>query len=207
MAHIKHYKEQIEKLEKWAESVGAKLIFSSPMTDEEVNRFPSMIKPPFGVFSFIPPPSYRDFLHTCRSIQLEVNFGNPDDPDWGKLKTRCWIFDPATIVEKTGFVIIPENVSRVKGRYLTTNHLLGFAMFNGRGETYWTFITDKPDQDGELPILAHNVNEMPAARYIDTGEYENPGSIKISYPSFLKWFDAYVAELIQMSRDEFESNI
>lgn len=197
-----NYEKEISKLRAWASELGLRVTTTKGYSDEEIEIFPDMIEPFFGNFSFNPPPSYRSFLKKYGSlcIEYDCNEKNDDEPDWILLPDGLNISSIDEIIDHRGFVFIPEHVSNNSEKgYITTNHLLGFSGTDS--DFHWCFITDRPDQNSELPVIYHCADELNAARYINTGEYLNP-ELSIDYQSFYEWFTKQTDRICKLKWDD-----
>ena len=72
--------QAIQQLVQWADSRGMRIVTGDPLNDETINIFPQLIAPFFGGFSFVVPPSYREFLLAMSSLQIQANHHTEGDP-------------------------------------------------------------------------------------------------------------------------------
>ena len=88
-------------------------------------------------------------------------------------------------------VHLPEHVDRGDGRWLSTNHLVGFALADADGEAVWCFDVTRPDADGEYPVYYHHADDQEGrARYVEGGDWEEPADSTPDFPTFASWLDA-----------------
>ncbi|MGY0232014.1 hypothetical protein [Longispora urticae] len=92
-------------------------------------------------------------------------------------------------------VHLPEHVDRGDGRFLSTNHLVGFA--GAGGEAVWCFDVTRPDENGEYPVYLHHQDDQEGrTRFVDSGEWEFPESAGPDFPSFAAWFTTMTRALV-----------
>jgi len=194
----------IQKLNDWADTVGARVEVGSGLDDDSIEIFPQLITPFFGEFCFSIPPSYKTFLRAHGSLAVLFNYGDATEPDWARTQL-CNVYSPEEIIAARGWVLIPQGVTLgADERPITTNHLVAFGASDA-SNSHWCFLTDKQNQDDELPVLAHCVDEPSEARYIDTGEYVDPDYVSLAYESFADWFAATVTAVCLLDPDELSA--
>lgn len=130
------------------------------------------------------PPSYLAFLgaHNWLACRRE------DTDGFG---SEFVVVDDEEIVAlNADLVHLPEHVSRDPGRYLSTNHLVGFAQAGH--EAVWCFDISQPGVSGEYPVYYHHQDE-PRVRYVDGGAWEDPTDDQPDFPSFAMWLTSMTA--------------
>lgn len=156
---------------------------SGPASPDAVRARETLPAPHSGTVAWSVPPSYRALLaeHNrlrCRREQdgAEGTFVLVDEQELAALNAEL--------------VHMPEGVSREAGRYLSTDHLVGFA--EAGYEAVWCFDVAQPGPDGEYPVYYHHQDE-PRARYLADGAWEEEADAVPDFPSFAAWFAAMVA--------------
>jgi hypothetical protein len=141
------------------------------------------LEPHFGAVTWTVPPSYGAFLarHNRLSCRREVH---------GLRREFVVVDEEEMVALNADLVHMPADVSRDPGRYLSTNHLVGFA---GAGhEAVWCFDVSAPGADGEYPVYYHHQDE-PRARYVDGGDWEEAADAEPDLVSFAAWLTAMTA--------------
>jgi hypothetical protein len=181
--------------------MGTRLKRRKPLTDAEIDRLPKLIKPHFGKVSFVPPPSYRAFLKEIGPLALEVDEGEDGDHDWCEWDRIFGIYTPKQVAEITSEVVhVPEDVSYDEDKYITTNHLIGFAATDSSLDCTWCFYTDEKRGKDEYPIVFHDQDEPLASKYQETGELVHGKKLLakvLKHDSFGEFFTDYVAKLVK----------
>ncbi|WP_433561553.1 hypothetical protein ACQP1O_28690 [Nocardia sp. CA-151230] len=156
---------------------------SGPASREAVRVRETLVTPHFGTVAWSVPPSYRALLaeHNRLCCHREE-----DDRE-----REFVLVDEGELVGlNADLVHMPEGVSREPGRYLSTNHLVGFA--EAGYEAVWCFDVAQPGGDGEYPVYYHHQDE-PRARYLADGAWEEQADAVPDFPSFAAWFEAMAA--------------
>ncbi|MGI5163645.1 SMI1/KNR4 family protein [Spirillospora sp. CA-253888] len=167
----------LEVLRSAADTGALKLNGAGPASGAACRARETSLEPHFGTVAWTLPPSYRAFLaeHNRLSCVREV----------GDLHVEFVVVDEEEIVAlNADLVHMPEHVSRDAGRYLSTNHLVGFA--EAGGEAVWCFDVTRPNADGEYPVYYHHQDE-PRARYVEGGAWEEPDDAEPDFVSFAAW--------------------
>ncbi|MFE2937182.1 SMI1/KNR4 family protein [Streptomyces sp. NPDC059278] len=159
---------------------------SEPASAEAVANRETGLEPYFGSVSWTAPPSYRAFLavHNALSCGRETDGGS----------AGFTVVDDKAIAElNADLVHLPEHVGRGDGRWLSTNHLVGFAVDRG-GEAVWCFDVTQPDAGGEYPVYYHHQDAQEGlARYVGGGAWEFADEARPDYSSFAAWLGAMSA--------------
>lgn len=156
---------------------------SDPASPEAVRGRETLLEPHFGAIAWSVPPSYRTLLAEHNRLRC---YREQDD-----LECEFVLVDEGELVELNAELVhMPEGVSREPGRYLSTNHLVGFA--EAGDEAVWCFDVAQPDAAGEYPVYYHHQDE-PRARYLADGEWEEQADAVPDFPSFAAWFEAMAA--------------
>ncbi|WP_157641090.1 SMI1/KNR4 family protein [Longispora albida] len=168
-----------------AESAGVvELSATGPAPASAISARESGLEPYFGTVTWTVPPSYRAFL----TLHNGLRCGRTVDVNGTGVDYEFDIADEVALVELTADLVhLPGHVSRGDGRYLSTNHLVGFA---GAGyEAVWCFDVTQPGGDGEYPVYYDHQDDYEGrARYAGSGEWEFPESATPDFPSFAAWF-------------------
>lgn len=146
----------------------------------------ALVKPHFGDLSWVPPPSYCSALRAWGPFAARRHI-EALDADVG-----FELLDPDVIASVNEDVVhIPEGVSRHKGIYLSTNHLVGFA--EAGGEAVWCFDVTQGN-GGEYPVYYHH-QDAPRARIVGSGAWEEPKNAAPDFESFTQWLEVMTAAL------------
>jgi hypothetical protein len=156
-----------------------RLVTVGPATDEAILLRETGLQPEFGSVTWSVPRSYRELLADHNHFACYREFD-------GVAQQFVLVDEEAIIDLNADLVHLPEDVSREPGKYLSTNHLVGFA--EAGDEAAWCFDVTTTDHNGEYPVYYHHQDE-PRARYLDGGEWENPADAVPDFPSFLAWFE------------------
>ncbi|MFF0634934.1 SMI1/KNR4 family protein [Nocardia sp. NPDC004151] len=156
---------------------------SDPASSDAVQARETLLEPHFGAVAWSVPPSYRALLAEHNRLRC---LREEDDRE-----CEFVLVDEKELVElNADLVHMPEGVSREPGRYLSTNHLVGFA--EAGYEAVWCFDVAQPGADGEYPVYYHHQDE-PRARYVEDGAWEEEADAMPDFPSFTAWFEAMAA--------------
>jgi GNAT superfamily N-acetyltransferase len=176
--------ESLAVLRRAAAAGSVTVTASEPASAEAVRRRETGLEPDFGTVSWTAPPSYRAFLaeHNIFACRREVG----DD------YMEFVVVGDEDIVElNADLVHYPEHVGRGDGRWLSTNHLVGFALADASSEAVWCFDVTQPDADGEYPVYYHHQDDQEGrARYVESGDWEDGANSVADFPSFAAWLDA-----------------
>ncbi|MFC5891021.1 hypothetical protein RMN57_05275 [Kitasatospora sp. CM 4170] len=156
---------------------------SGPASRDAVRARETLLEPHFGAVDWSVPPSYGALLaeHNRLCCRREE-----DD-----LEREFVLVDEEELVDLNAELVhLPEGVGREPGRYLSTNHLVGFA--EAGYEAVWCFDVAQPGEDGEYPVYYHHQDE-PRARYLADGAWEEQADAVPDFPSFAAWFEAMAA--------------
>ncbi|MBH0780524.1 SMI1/KNR4 family protein [Nocardia bovistercoris] len=156
---------------------------SSPASSEAVQVRETLPAPHFGTVAWSVPPSYRALL--AEHNRLCCQRGDDD-----RMCEFVLVDEGEFVGLNAELVHMPEGVSREPGRYLSTNHLVGFA--EAGYEAVWCFDVSQPGEDGEYPVYYHHQDE-PRARYLADGAWEEQADSVPDFPSFAAWFEAMAA--------------
>ncbi|MEU2675010.1 hypothetical protein ABZ622_40620 [Streptomyces sp. NPDC007164] len=87
---------------------------------------------------------------------------------------------------------MPEHVGRGgEAPWLSTNHLVGFALADAGSEAVWCFDVTHPDAGGEYPVYYHHQDDQKGrARYVEGGDWEDLTNSTPHFPTFADWLDA-----------------
>jgi hypothetical protein len=173
----------LEALRRAADVGVLKLNGSGPSSDAACRARETGLEPHFGTVTWTVPPAYRAFLaeHNRLSCERETH----------DFRQEFVVVDEEEIVAlNADLVHLPEQVSRDPGRYLSTNHLVGFA--EAGHEAVWCFDVTQPNADGEYPVYYHHQDE-PRARYVDGGAWEDPSDAAPDFVSFSAWLTTMTA--------------
>ncbi|MFE7562196.1 hypothetical protein [Kitasatospora sp. NPDC057500] len=156
---------------------------SVPASQEAVRARETLPAPHAGTVAWSVPPGYRALLAehnrlSCRREEddRECEFVLVDETELAALNAEL--------------VHLPEGVCREPGRYLTTDHLVGFA--EAGYEAVWCFDVSRPGADGEYPVYYHHQDE-PRARRLADGAWDERADAVPDFPSFAAWFGAMAA--------------
>lgn len=153
---------------------------------DDLTHFADLIEPHFGMIEWTPPRDYAAVLGAWGAFSATRSIDSDDQ------RVGIELLDDDEIVEvNEGLVHMPEDVSRGDDRYLSTNHLVGFAL--AHGEAVWCFDVTQ-GQDGNYPVYYHHQDE-PRARYAATGEWEEPEYSAPDFDSFAHWLATMVVGL------------
>ncbi|MGW4352739.1 hypothetical protein ACWELJ_11695 [Nocardia sp. NPDC004582] len=154
---------------------------AGPASSEVVRGREASLEPHFGAGTWSVPPSYRALLAEHNRLRCSREEG----------EREFVLVDEEELVELNAErVHLPEGVCREPGRYLSTNHLVGFA--EAGYEAVWCFDVAQPGADGEYPVYYHHQDE-PRARYLADGVWEEAADAVPDFPSFAAWFEAMAA--------------
>lgn len=156
-----------------------RLVAVGPATDEAIVLRETGLQPEFGTVTWSVPPSYRALLSDHNHFACYREFD-------GRSQQFVLVDEEGIIDLNADLVHLPEGVSRDPGRYLSTNHLVGFA--EAGDEAAWCFDVTAADHNGEYPVYYHHQDE-PRARYLVGGDWEDPADAVPDFPSFLAWFE------------------
>ncbi|GAA1165169.1 hypothetical protein F4556_006848 [Kitasatospora gansuensis] len=172
--------ESLAALRRAAEAGTVVISASGPASTEAVRARETELEPHFGTVKWTAPPSYRAFLAEHDTF-------------------ACKRWDVATVVVgadaiaelNSDLVHLPERVDRGDGRWLSTNHLVGFALADEDGEGVWCFDVTQPDPNGEYPVYYHHQDDDEGrARYVESGEWEDETRSAPDFPTFAAWLEA-----------------
>ncbi|MFF3788013.1 SMI1/KNR4 family protein [Streptomyces sp. NPDC001933] len=154
---------------------------SEPASAEAVRGRETGLKPHFGTVDWTAPPSYRAFLaeHNAFACAREhIEFVVVGDDAIAELNSEL--------------VHMPEHVGRgSKAPWLSTNHLVGFALADAASEAVWCFDVTRPDAGGEYPVYYHHQDDQKGrARYVEGGDWEDLANSTPDFPTFADWLDA-----------------
>ncbi|MEU6234965.1 SMI1/KNR4 family protein [Kitasatospora sp. NPDC047058] len=156
---------------------------SGPASPEAVRARETLLAPHSGTVAWSVPPSYRALLAEHNRLRCRR-----EDDD---REREFVLVDEEELVGLTAELVhLPEGVSREPGRYLSTDHLVGFA--EAGYEAVWCFDVTQPGHDGEYPVYYHHQDE-PRARCLADGAWEEQADTVPDFPSFAAWFEAMAA--------------
>jgi hypothetical protein len=157
---------------------------TAPASEAACQARETGLEPHFGAVTWTLPPSYRAFLAAHNRLACR----REDADGFGSEFTV--VDDEEIVALNADLVHLPEHVSRDPGRYLSTNHLAGFA--EAGHEAVWCFDISRPGADGEYPVYYHHQDE-PRARYVDGGAWEDPTDDEPDFASFAVWLTSMTA--------------
>ncbi|MFI9332119.1 SMI1/KNR4 family protein [Kitasatospora sp. NPDC052868] len=156
---------------------------SDPASRDAVRARETLLEPHFGTVAWSVPPSYRALLAEHNRLHCRRE---EDDRE-----REFVLVDEGELVGLNAELVhMPEGVGREPGRYLSTNHLVGFA--EAGYEAVWCFDVAQPGGDGEYPVYYHHQDE-PRARCLADGAWEVKADAVPDFPSFTAWFEAMAA--------------
>ncbi|MFJ3792247.1 SMI1/KNR4 family protein [Kitasatospora sp. NPDC090091] len=156
---------------------------AEPASRDAVRVRETLVAPHFGTVAWSVPPSYRALLAEHNRLHCRRE---EDDRE-----REFVLVDEGELVELNAELVhLPEGVSREPGRYLSTDHLVGFA--EAGYEAVWCFDVAQPGEDGEYPVYYHHQDE-PRARHLADGGWEEQADAVPDFPSFAAWFEAMAA--------------
>jgi hypothetical protein len=171
----------LEALRQAATAGILQLSAAPPASDEAIRARENGLEPHFGSVTWSAPPSYRMFLAEHNRLLCRRTVGDND-------AEFVIVNEEEMVPLNQTWVHLPEHVSRDPGRYLSTNHLVGFA-YTVHDEAVWCFDVTEPDANGEYPVYYHHEDE-PRARYLDDDAWEDPDDAVPDFPSFAAWLTA-----------------
>ncbi|GAA3083630.1 hypothetical protein [Streptosporangium carneum] len=178
--------ESLAILHRAAEAGTVIITASEPASAEAVRDRETGLKPHFGTVDWTAPPGYRAFLaehntFACKRWDVSSN---------GYIEFVV-VGDDAIVELNSDLVHMPEHVDRGDGRWLSTNHLVGFALADADNEAVWCFDVTQPDADGEYPVYYHHYDDQEGhARYVEGGDWEDLANSTPDFPTFAAWLDA-----------------
>lgn len=156
---------------------------AGPASSEAVRARETLLVPHFGSVTWSVPPSYRALLAEHNRLACRREMGDRE--------CEFVLVDEMELVDVNAeSVHMPEGVDREPGRYLSTNHLVGFA--EAGYEAVWCFDVTQPGADGEYPVYYHHQDE-PRARYLEDDAWEEDADAVPDFPSFAAWFETIAA--------------
>ncbi|MFF0863378.1 hypothetical protein ACFYUV_16585 [Nonomuraea sp. NPDC003560] len=178
--------ESLAILHRAAESGTVIITASEPASAEAVRNRETGLKPHFGTVDWTAPPSYRAFLAEHNTFACKRR-----DVSSNEYIEFVVVGDDAIVELNSDLVHMPEGVDRGDGRWLSTNHLVGFALADADNEAVWCFDVTRPDADGEYPVYHHHYDDQEGrARYVEDGSWEELADSIPDFPTFAAWLDA-----------------
>jgi len=201
MDYKKKWTSLIKSIQDRSPKNGLKVSLSKPLQKKDILKIDRLFKPHFGVVSFQPPPSYRDFFTICSSLKIKTKKVYYPGTEYQSVswETVFEVYNPPKAAKQTrATVFVPKGVSYEKG-IISTNHLIGFAATEHSPECTWCFDVDRVGAKGEYPVVFHDQDSPFSALYLESGKRVDEKHAKIAFKDFFAWFAETTEKLLAPS--------